>query len=266
MKFGRKRPVQTATTHPHLFKSVRKFMTGPLPTAPSVVDFFTGPKTALTDILGNDTLGDCTAAGACHLEESISFAAGSPVVLSATQAIGFYSLSTGYVVGDASTDQGGDEVTVLTTWQQKGLDGNGAHAIKGWLSVDPTDAALVASCNWLFGGLYFGIELPDTWTNPFPSADGFVWDVGTPDPNQGHCVVGVGSNSVGIQVDSWGLIGTITYAAIAQLCAESAGGNLFAVLTPEIITAAQGLAPNGLDWATLLADFDNAGGNAPSSP
>lgn len=263
VKFGRKRPVATAATHPPLFKSVRAYLGASLPDPPAKVDFYSGPRVALGDVLANDSLGDCTAAGACHLVESITAASGSPAVLTREQAIAFYSLSTGYNPSDPSTDQGGDEIQVLTTWRDRGLDGKGLHAIKGWLSVDPTDAKLVATCNWLFGGLYFGVELPDAWTNPFPSGDGFTWDVGAPDENQGHCFVGVGSDSRGIQIDTWGLVGTITYDAIAKLCAPSAYGNLFAILTDEIIDKAKGLAPSGMNWAQLVADFDGEGGNAP---
>ncbi len=255
---GRKRPIVTRDSHPHLFKSVRRYMPGPLPTPPDAFDYFAASRAAQADILGNDQLGDCTAAGACHLVEAFTAAAGTPITLTRTDAVLFYGLSTGYTPSDPSTDQGGDEVTVCTTWRDKGLDGQGAHKIAGWLSVDPSDATLVKTCCWLFEGLYFGIELDSTWTQI--AGDGFVWSGGSPNPEDGHCVVGAGADSSGIRINTWGFLGTITYGAIAQFCAESAGGNLFAILSPEIVSRAQAKAPNGLDWGSLASDFAGLGG------
>jgi hypothetical protein len=266
---GRRRPKETKATHPHLFKSVRDFMKPgmALPAVPTTFSYFSQSAQAQSDILGNDTLGDCTAAGACHLTESWTAAAGAPVVLQVADAIAFYSLSTGYVPGDSSTDQGGDEITVLSTWRDKGLDGNGSHAIVGWLVVDPTNAAEVKQAMYLFENLYFGIELDSSWPQSV-SGNGFVWSGGTPNPADGHCIVGGGADTSGITVNSWGFIGTMTYPAIAQFCAENAGGNLFAILTQEVINRAQQKAPTGLDWPTLQAFFASLGGTTtpPSNP
>ena len=258
---GRKRPTQMRASHPHLFRGLRAIQ---LPPAPDF-DNTQSAKVALADILGNDTLGDCTAAGAGHIIDSATAGAGAPVAITHDQCVSFYSLSTGYNPADPSTDQGGDEVTVCQTWQAKGYDGQGGHAIAGWAALSDDELAnpaFVKSVAWLFP-LYFGIELADQWTQI--SGDGFTWDVGNPpDPNDGHCVVGLGGNSTGILIDTWGFIGTMTYAAIAQFCASGAGGNLFAILTPESINRAKSLAPNGFDYDQLLADMQQLGGNAPA--
>ena len=251
---GRHRPSENRRTHPHLFKSLRAY--GALPPAPDF-DNTASSLAAQQDILGNDELGDCTAAGGGHIIDSVTAGAGVPSVITPAQAIAFYSLSTGYVPGQPATDQGGDEVQVCTTWRDKGYDGAGAHAITGWACVDDFDPAFVKSVAWLFP-LYFGIELATPWTQI--TGPGYVWDVGAPpNPQDGHCVVGLGGNSQGILINSWGYIGTMTYAAIAQFCADSAGGNLFAILTQESINAATQLAPSGFDWATLQADLALAG-------
>ena len=261
---GRHRPIATPQSHPHLFQSVRKYMGQALPAAPSSFNYFSQSSSAQSDILGNNSLGDCTAAGACHLVESVTAMAGAPVILQTSDAIKFYSLSTGYVPGNPSTDQGGDEVTVCTTWAQKGIDGSGTHAIVGWLIVDPTDAVLVKSCMYVFETLYFGLELDSSWPSSV-SGNGFVWSGGTPDPNDGHCVVGGGADTNGITINSWGFIGSITYPTIARYCSDSAGGNLFAILTQETLIRAQAKTPNGFDWTTMLADFQAMNGTAPST-
>lgn len=251
---GRHRPIETPDTHPHLFRSLKRYCPE-LPAAPSVVDYFSDAKTVLSDVLANDELGDCTAAGACHLTEAITAAAGAPVVLTREDAIRFYSLSTGYEPGRPDTDQGGNEITVLQKWQKEGLDGKGAHAIAGFAAVDPSDKALVRSALWLFGGLYFGCELPNSYVSPFPSGDGFLWKKGTPNPQNGHCFAGLGANEAGVQIDSWGLIGTIRYDAIAELCSQKYYGNLFVVLTHEAIERANELSPSGFDFAQLDQDM-----------
>ena len=277
---GRKRPTQTRESHPHLYRSLRQYMTGTtLPTAPDTFDF-TGPAaSALAMILANGPdptappqvagtgLGDCTAAGPGHIIDVVTANAGDPVVISAADAVKFYGLSTGYIIGDEATDQGGDEITVCTYWQQHGYDGNGAHKIAGWAALtdaELVDVAFVKSMAWLFP-MMFGIELATSWTQI--AGNGFVWDIGEePNPSDGHCVITpLAANARGLIVDSWGFLGTITWAAIAKFCANAAGGNLFAILTPEIVNAASQKAPSGFDYAALLADLDGFGGNAPAT-
>lgn len=278
---ARKRPTQTRESHPHLFRDLAKY--GSLPTAPTTFDFSGPARPALGMILGNGPdptappgtnplgLGDCTAAGACHIVDLVTACAGSGVTLTCPQCVSFYSLSTGYVSGNENTDQGGDEVTVCQVWQSKGLDGQGTHAIAGWgalTDAQVADQTFVRNVAWLFP-LYFGICLADAWLQI--SGDGFVWDVQngeSPNPSNGHCVVGVlGVTEQGVLIDSWGFIGVITWAAIAKFCTEAAGGNLFAILSKEIISQATQKAPSGYDFATLQTDLDaEVAGNAPAAP
>jgi hypothetical protein len=253
LRLGRSRP------RPHVRRMLAKYKVA-LPDAPKVIDYFTG-VVGLDNIDGNDALGDCTAAAAIHIAVAVNAAAGDPVSLGASDAITFYSLSTGYNPDNPATDQGGDEVTVLSCWRDHGLDGKGSHAIAGFISVDPSNQAEIRSALWLFENLYFGVELPDAWLNPAPSGNGFTWDVGTPNPENGHAFPGLGATDVGVQIDTWGLIGTITYAAISELCSEANEGNLFCVLTPEIVNRAKAKSPAGFDWAALVADFDGLGGS-----
>lgn len=243
-----------------------------LPTAPDFDHTVYAGATVpgLLDILGNDRLGDCTACGALHLTEAINAAAGAPIpAFVQSDAVGFYELSTGYNPADPSSDQGGDEVAVLTAWARQGLDGKGGHAIEGFFDVHPGSVPALRSIAWMFGGLYFGVELPDAYLQ-IPGS-GYVWGTGTPNPANGHCFVGLGATASGILVDSWGLLGTITYEAIAELCTEANGGALYALLTQENMDRANSLCPAGIDWATLLADFEAEGGEIirptiPSAP
>ncbi len=260
--FGRKRPpAHLRTGH----KMMSRYM-GALPTAPTTFDWTSMCAQAEADVLANDSLGDCTSAAAGHLIDIYTAGGGSPVAITAAQAISFYSQSTGYVPGDPNTDQGGDEVTVLTSWRDKGYDGKGGHAIAGFIQVDASNQQeLVAAC-YFFGGLYFGLELPDSYVNPFPSGNGFTWDDGPPDPNNGHAIVGVGANANGILINTWGMIGTLTWKAISHLCSYAAGGMIFAVIESEWVNRMKNASPSGLNWSQIVSDFDTIGGNVPVPP
>jgi hypothetical protein len=261
---GRRRPdfAKVATHH-----MMGKYMAlSQLPAPPTSFNYWPlANASAIGDILGNNTLGDCTAAGACHLADIYSAGGGTPAALTAAQAIAFYSLSTGYVPGNPSTDQGGDEVTVLSDWRDKGLDGNGLHAIKGFVSVDGSNGPLLLASCWLFGGLYFGLELTADMANT--SGPGFLWVPGTANPNDGHCVVGGGGDSSGkgtTKINTWGMLGDFELDAIAELCVESAGGTVFVPISQEWVNAAKSAAPSGFDWEQLASDFDlDLGGSVP---
>ena len=63
----------------------------------------------------------------------------------------------------------------------------------------------------------------------------------------------VGYDSTGIVVDSWGLIGHVTWAALAKYMTAAAGGELYAVISS--LEAVNDKAPNGFDFEALKADF-----------
>ena len=55
--------------------------------------------------------------------------------------------------------------------------------------------------------------------------------------------------------------GLLTDAAIAKYCDQSAGGDLYTVVSQDSLNQSTGKAPNGFDWSQLVADFDSMGGN-----
>ena len=241
--------------------SLKNYM-GTLPVAPSAVDYSRAASTALSQMYLNDQLGDCVVAGMAHLVGQFTGNAGAtPVLFSDAQITALYSAIGGYVPGNPATDNGCNEVDALNYWQQHGVPA-GSHQIAGWLSVDPTNAAEVKSALWLFENLLFGAELPDAWTQV--SGPGFTWDAGTPDPNNGHCFVASGFNAAGIQVCTWGMIGTLTWRALTTDVIPAAGGELYVVLSQDIINRASAKAPNGFNWAQLVSDMNAIGGHVPA--
>lgn len=257
IKMGRKRPVAVG---PHF--RLRNYLLAALPSAPANTDYSSPAKAVLADVMLNDQLGDCVIAGGYHVTAvETGNASGTPFHATQAQIVKDYSAIGGYVPGDEGTDQGCDEPTALNYWTQHGF-ANGTKLL-GWLALDATNKQELMQACYLFENLYFGIELPDAWVNPFPSGNGFVWDVGKPDPENGHCVIGYGYNSRGVLIDSWGLDGVLTWEAIAALCTQQAGGAVYVLLSPDQLMKGAAKAPNGVAWNDLISDFDSMGGHVP---
>lgn len=261
MKLGRVRPANRMRLH------LRDYLRAvALPAPPSSVDYSSLAKSALAQIYKNDVWGDCVIAGIMHLIGVWTGNAnnGSPFIATDAQVQDAYTKIGGFDPNNpTATDQGCDEVTALNFCQQTGV-GDGVK-FSGWTAVDGTNQTEIQQAVSLFeGGLMFGIALPDAWISPFPSASGFVWDVaGDPNPNNGHCIVGVGYTAQGVLISTWGLIGTITWAAIAKYATQSGGGELYTALSPDQVAAGQAKAPNGVAWDDLLGDFNAIAGAQP---
>jgi hypothetical protein len=263
-KMGRKRPVARC---PRL--SLRNYLMRSLPAPPPTCDYSKSASSSLSKVYENDTLGDCVIAGMAHVVGVLTGNAGTkPFLYSNSEIITLYSAIGGYVPGDPSTDQGCDEQTALNYWENNGAPAGSTHRIAGWLAVNAADPNEYRTALWLFENLYFGLELPDAWVKPMPSSSGFVWDAaGPPNPDNGHCVAGVGYTAKGVTIGSWGMLGLITDAAIAKYAVRAAHGELYTVVSQDGINKATNKAPAGFDWSQLVADFDSMGGSvAPAVP
>ena len=257
-KFGRKRPVAPC---PHFRLS--NYMKASIPTPPTTCDYTKSATQALSQIYMNQSLGDCTVAGMAHIDDSLLGTSGSvPPIFTDSQIVRVYSAVSGYIPGNESTDSGADEQTCLNYWWNNGLLADGSHKISGWMKVDGNNVNECKTAVWLFGNLYFGVELPDAWINPFPSSNGFVWTTaGDPDPENGHCFVSLGYGQGGFTIDTWGMLGTITSAAIAKYATTTGSGELYTVISKDGLNKATQLCPAGMDWSQLAADLDSMAGS-----
>ncbi len=233
-----------------------------LPTPPTSQSWTAAAQAALVQMYLNNSLGDCVIAGGYHDIGVWTGNAGDIFVASSAQITADYSAIGGYVPGQPSTDNGCDEQTALTYWTSHGFaDGS---KLAGWLAVDATNQQEMELALYLFENLFFGMALPDAWISPFPSTNGFIWDVaGNPDPNNGHCVIGCGYTTGGVTIDSWGLLGTLTWKAAAKYAVLANGGELYVLLSPDQIAKGQTLAPNGFNWTQLITDLNAMGANIP---
>jgi hypothetical protein len=217
----------------------------------------------LQDILGNNTLGDCTEACSYHLQ-ALREGPSNRTVFHPTldQVVATYSRDGGYVVGQPNTDTGCDELTVLQNAKNFGItNGNLPKQIDhlvGYIAVDATNTELVRRCIQMFVGGVMCLELPDSWYQNF--TNGMTWSLNngvyTPDENNGHCVAIVDQSESHLTLCTWGEVAYIPYDAFAAACIASNGGSFYIESDWEVMNMASMQSPDALDWAQLREIFD----------
>lgn len=255
-KMGRKQPANPRTGL--TMKALLAANVLPQVTVPASTGYGTAANQSLRNIYMNDLLGDCVIAEGLHTDGVTSGNNGAIVVYSQDQiiedyvAIGGYDPNAPLVNGQNPTDNGCDENTAIDYWETNGFP-TGRWLKKG-VSVDPTNIVEVRTALYLFENLCFPINLPDAWINPFPSADGFIWDQeGPPDYDNGHSFIGFDLLPNGnIAIDTWAMFGEITPDAIAYYSAWAQGGQLFTFLLPDMFYRLSKKSPADYDESVLI--------------
>ena len=262
---GRKPPQSRART----FKAGQALLSAPIPTPPPTLPIPASCAKGLSQTFMNTQLGCCVISHHAHFLANITSQVGAPgggFIYTDAQIIKDYSAVGGYIPGDPFSDQGCDIQTDLDYLQSTGFaDGS---KLLGSINIDPSSQLAMLQSVWITGGVCFGMSLPDAWINPGPQQSGFVWDVaGSPDDGNGHCFTGFAyPNSQGIAIATWGMVGTITWAAIAKYGAASANGEVHSYVNPEMIDPKTGLAPNGLTLNQICTYFNAMGGSVVVPP
>jgi hypothetical protein len=198
-----------------------------MPLAPDSFDASAG----ITDwgMMMNDQLGDCTIAGPGHLIMSwTKLQTGTAVVVPDSSIVSAYEQFDGYVLGDPSTDQGGDMLTVLNDWQQYGI---GGHQITAHAEVNMTQMRIQQGV-WLFRGLDCAVDLPISAQDQV----GKTWDIsgdgktGNSAPGSwgGHCVPIVQYDTLGLTCVTWGMLQRISWRFFMLYFNEA-----HAIITPD---------------------------------
>lgn len=235
-----------AKSDPHPLRAAKYFTAGLLADPPQRRDWLS----SMTNIgvMQNDTLGDCTCAGAGHLIQAWTAANGAQVIVPDREIVKAYSAVSGYVDGDPSTDQGAYALDVLRYWRDVGI---GGHKILGWVALNPRNRKQLEIAANLFGGVYAGFDLPasargqEVWATP---AGGPVGD-GLPRSWGGHMVPLLNYGPLGMVCVTWGAPLTMTESFIATYCEEA-----YAVVAEDWASGGRA-APSGLLLNELLADL-----------
>jgi hypothetical protein len=204
-------------------------------------------------MLANDKIGDCVVAGAMHetmiwTREHASRAA----TFNELNAVSTYSAIGGYVIGDASTDNGLDMAMAASYRRNTGItDANGiVHKVDAYLAIDAKNTDALLQATYLFGAVGLGVYVPSNAGDQF--AEEKPWEV---ERNSsilgGHYVPLVGRNRFGhFLIVTWGRIQACTPGWIQTYCDEA-----ICYLSLEHLDA-QGLSLEGYDRPRLTAMLD----------
>jgi hypothetical protein len=235
------------------------------PTTPASTFYGTLPavQDLLNDILGNDTHGDCTIVDRFKRQGLRQAVGGRPVFhpTFAQVLMPVYSRCGGYVDGEPSTDNGCDETVVLGDEQVVGNicdDSGTVNKTTAYMTIDPSNTALVRACATMFPGLSICAELCSDWIAN--ATNGSTWDVPQGGyiaiPTDGHCFTLLDQTDRGFPITTWARRIFLTANGLAECASEANGGSLFVIVDDEILNTASNVAPDGLDWATVIADFN----------
>ena len=215
-----------------------------LPVPPSEFDL--SHRLPVLDILGNDRLGDCTAAGAGHMHQAwLAYNGVTDWSPTRAETIDFYSGSTGYDPNDPSTDSGGIMLDVLKYWRKSGFAG---RQIEYFLEINPKDHIEVIASTYHFGGLYVGVNLPSV------AEDQKIWDVpwygpfgkGAPGSLGGHCIANICAiTEKYLYTDTWGINMPMTWDFWREYVDEA-----YVVLSQDWY-GKEGVCPTGMNVNAL---------------
>lgn len=201
----------------------------------------------------NDTIGCCTQVSvASAIRVWTGKSATSPVLLTDQEVLQNYSAESGYVPGDASTDNGGVEVDVLNRWKNIGYcSPKGTDKILSFGYVHPKDHDSIKRIVAMLGGAYIGIQLP----NFAVSGDVQTWDLDPQGDNSiagGHAVFIHGYDDKNLYLNTWGQAWTMTWAFFDTFVEESYG-----IISQDWINA-KGETPEGETLEELNKELTEA--------
>ncbi len=223
-------------------------------------------------MFGNDRIGDCTCAAVGHLLEAWSANEGVETVPSDASILSAYSSITGYDPATGRNDTGADLLSVCQFWAKQGSakmsGGIAGNVLSAFAEVPAGSQYAWQQAIYLFGGLYIGLNLPESAERQLEA--GQEWDValGWWPSVGGHCVAVHGYDPGGVIVSTWGQLHRATWRFVAKYCDEAYAlldtawcpsspapwyVELYDVLAGDARPPAA--APNGLDWATLQSDL-----------
>jgi hypothetical protein len=207
-------------------------------------------RTESWGMMGNDRFGDCTCAGAVHQMQTW-LAADEHVqeVFTEDDALSAYHDVTGFNPNDPNSDQGAYLLDVLNYWRKHGIAG---RQIIAYAQLNPQDVNMVKTCINVFGGVYMGVNLPEsaqsqkTWKLPLCR-----WCHGSqPGSWGGHCVNFVGYDSKYVELVTWGAVIKATWGFVKRYFDEG-----YAVVSQDWLGSDM-KAPGGFDLDTLLVDLE----------
>jgi hypothetical protein len=214
-----------------------------LPDPPASFDETAG--VAEWPMYANDRIGDCTIAAAGHMIEAWT-AAGQRRTVEISEQEVLDAFDHVKLTDPATGEEGAIELDVLRFWRKSGI---GGHKIGAYTRVSVHNPVLLRTAAWLFGGLYIGVQLPQT------ARTQDVWDwtgslAGPARPGSwgGHAVNVVRYDADTLTVVTWGRLKGVTWSFWDRYVDET-----YCIISDDFLE--RGQAPNGFDLAALEADL-----------
>ena len=212
-------------------------------------------------MMKNDSVGDCTCAGAGHAIQIWTYNAnyGQAVTIPDAEVLKAYTAITaeenngqGYNPQTGANDNGCVEIDVLNYWRQTGI---GGHKIDAYAFVNPFHPQMIREAIMLFGGVYIGLSLPITAQDQIDQ--GVPWSVPRTGPTGnaapgswgGHCVFIDSYDPKYLTCVTWGALQKMTWNFWYCYCDEA-----YAIISKDFIEQS-GKSPSGFDMAALTADL-----------
>lgn len=205
---------------------------------------YTSKVTNLGPML-NDTLGDCTIAGICHLIQLWTAENSKQTIIPDNEVLKLYETITGYNPNDPNTDNGGVEIDVLNYWRTNPIMNN---QLSAYVSINPKNIDEFKQAIYYFNGCYIGVELPlsvqDASEWKFQNLEGD----NAPGSWGGHAIPLVAYNENTFTCISWGAFVEMDYNFLLNYCVEA-----YALLSPDMFN--NGKTIEGFDLVQLQKDL-----------
>jgi hypothetical protein len=224
-----------AATKPFGLRELDSYAQGPLPAPPAHVDYSDHLPLPLD---GNDTYGDCVAAGMAHMcavwDDEVKVSGHVP---GAAEVVSTYLRLTG------GADVGLNESDVLHRWTRSSIF---QHTIAAYTPVPMTNVEAIHQTIAFYGASMFGIQCPASAQEQF--AAGEPWTV-VPGATVegGHCIVAIGYDAEYVYCATWGGIAPVSYPFLNRYLDES-----WCIIPDAFVKAGRGPL---LDLGSLKADI-----------
>ena len=221
---------------------------GQLPAAPPSASWGATAESKMLPSQGwgmmlNDQEGDCVWAAAGHSIESWTANAGNIYVPTDADIQTGYE-STGFIPGNASTDNGTVITQALQYWRDTGISG---RKIVGWAEFDTTNEQEWQFVIATFGSAFAGCVIRQQDMDNFDS--GTIWSPSNGTVLGGHGIVLTDYDFSTASLVTWGKRVQACWSWVTQACDEG-----YAPITADWIES-QGVSPSGLTVSQLQADL-----------
>jgi hypothetical protein len=202
-------------------------------------------------MLKNDSVGDCTMAGAAHIAVAVDrYGQGRDLTIGDDQVLAAYTAVSGYNPADPNTDVGATLQDALDYWRRTGIAGN---TIAAFAFIDAQDLDLVRACIATFGAVYTGLSVPQSAMDQLDRGE--PWTVaGRSRILGGHCVPIGAYDPDTFTCVTWGQTQRMDVGFYQRYFDE------VAVPIDLDWMRANGTSPAGLDVAALNADYERLTG------